>query len=152
MCSIRREGRGTITMDWLPTLLAAASTGPDTTYPSDGEDILPVLRGARTPYPRTLFWRYKAHAQRAVRDGDWKYLKINDNEFLFNIADDVRERANLRYRHPEVFQRLQQQWEACNSEQLPITDAVFTAGVTPDIQADRYVPERLQRTPPAPRV
>jgi arylsulfatase A-like enzyme len=142
----------TITMDWLPTLLAAAGTVPDAAYPSDGEDILPVLLGARAPYPRTLYWRYKAQAQRAVRDGDWKYLKINDNEFLFDVAHDVRERANLRHRHPEVFQRLKQQWEAWNSEQLPITDEVFTHGVTPDIQADRYVPEHLQRTLPRPRL
>jgi arylsulfatase A-like enzyme len=140
----------TITMDWLPTLLAAAGTGPDATYPSDGEDILPVLLGERAPYPRTLYWRYKAQAQRAVRDGDWKYLKINDNEFLFDVVDDVRERANLRHRYPEVFQRLKQQWEAWNAEQLPITEAVRSHGVTPDIQADRYVPERLQRPPRAP--
>ena len=138
-------------MDWLPTLLAAAGTGPDAAYPSDGDNILPVLLGTRAPYPRTLYWRYKAHAQRAVRDGDWKYLKINDNEFLFHLADDVRERANLRHRHPAIFQRLRQQWEAWNSAQLPITDTVYSASVTPDMQADRYVPERLQRTPSGPR-
>jgi len=142
----------TITMDWLPTLLAAAGTGPDAAYPSDGDDLLPVLLGTRAPYPRTLYWRYKAQAQRAVRDGDWKYLKINENEFLFNVVDDVRERANLRDRYPEVLQRLRQQWEAWNSQQLPITDAVYSGSVTPDTQADRYVPERLQRTPPGSRV
>jgi arylsulfatase A-like enzyme len=141
----------TITMDWLPTLLAAAGTQPDAAYPSDGDDILPVLLGTRAPYPRTLYWRYKAQAQRAVRDGDWKYLKINDNEFLFNVVDDVRERANLRACHPEILQRLRQQWEAWNSQQLPITEAVYSGSVTPDTQADRYVPERLQRFPAGPR-
>lgn len=135
----------TITMDWLPTLLAAVGTAPAPAYPSDGDNILPVLLGERAPYPRTLYWRYKAQAQRAVRDGDWKYVKINDNEFLFNVADDARERANLRQRYPAVFHRLRQQWETWNAEQLPITEAVFTHGVTPDIQADRYVPERLRR-------
>jgi len=141
----------TITMDWLPTLLAAAGTRPHAAYPSDGDDILPVLLGTRAPYPRTLYWRYKAQAQRAVRDGDWKYLKINDNEFLFNVVDDVRERANLRDCYPAIFQRLRQQWEAWNSQQLPITDAVYSGSVTPDTQADRYVPERLQRFPSGPR-
>ena len=121
----------TITMDWLPTLLAAAGTQPDAAYPSDGDDILPVLLGTREPYPRTLYWRYKAQAQRAVRDGDWKYLKINDNEFLFNVVDDVRERANLRDCYPEIFQRLQQQWEAWNKQQLPITEAVYSAASRP---------------------
>lgn len=138
----------TITMDWLPTLLAAAGTRPDAAYPSDGDDLLPVLLGTRAPYPRTLYWRYKAQAQRAVRDGDWKYLKINQNEFLFNVVDDVRERANLRERYPEVWQRLRQQWENWNSQQLPITDANYSVHVNPETQADRYVPEPAQRISP----
>jgi arylsulfatase A-like enzyme len=142
----------TITMDWLPTLLAAAGTSPAAAYASDGDDLLPILLGTRAPYPRTLYWRYKAHAQRAVREGDWKYLKINDNEFLFHVVDDVRERANLRERYPEVFHRLRQQWEAWNRQQLPITDAVYSASVSPDTQADRYVPARVRRTPPSSRV
>lgn len=99
-------------------------------------------------HARTLYWRYKAQAQRAVRDGDWKYLKINDNAFLFDVAADERERANLRDKHPEVFARLQRQWEDWNAGFLPITDAVFTHGLTPDIQADRYVPERASRVHP----
>lgn len=135
-----------MSFDWLPTLLAAAGVDPDPAYPSDGDDLLPVLVGDRAPYPRTLYWRYKAQAQRAVRDGDWKYLKINDNEFLFDVVVDPRERANLRDRHPAVFDRLRQQWEAWNAGLLPITDAVFSHGVTPDIQADRYVPASLRRS------
>jgi arylsulfatase A-like enzyme len=141
----------TITMDWLPTLLAAAGTSPDAAYPSDGDDLLPVLLGTCAPYPRTLYWRYKAHAQRAVRAGDWKYLKINDNEFLFNVVDDVRERANLRDRYPEVWQCLRQQWEDWNSQLLPITDAVYSGRISPETQADHYVPERLQRISPGSR-
>jgi len=138
----------TITMDWLPTLLAAAGVRADPEYPSDGENILPVLEGATPVHPRTLYWRYKAQWQRAVRDGDWKYLKINDNEFLFDVAVDQRERANLRYRHPEVFERLKRQWAEWDGAFLPITDEVFTHGVTPDIQADRYVPHTAQRIAP----
>jgi len=82
-------------MDWLPTLLAAAGLKPDAEYPSDGENLLPIILGTQPVKPRTLFWRYKANTQRAVRSGDWKYLKINGNEFLFNLANDQRERANL---------------------------------------------------------
>jgi arylsulfatase A-like enzyme len=134
-----------ITLDWLPTLLAAAGAAPHADYPSDGENLLPVLEGQAPVHPRTLFWRYKAQAQRAVREGDWKYLKINDNEFLFDLATDERERANLREKHPEVFERLKRQWATWNQDLLPITDEVFTHGVTPDIQADRYVPHAQRR-------
>lgn len=138
----------TITADWLPTLLAAAGAAAHADYPSDGENILPVLEGSAPVHARTLFWRYKAQAQRAVREGDWKYLRINDNEFLFDVVADPRERANLREKHPAVFKRLKQQWEAWNAGFLPITDEVFTHGITPDIQADRYVPYRPTRQVP----
>src|SRR5713226_1119663 len=32
-----------ISMDWMPTLLAAASTAPDSSYPVDGMNLLPML-------------------------------------------------------------------------------------------------------------
>ncbi len=127
----------TITMDWLPTLLAAAGVAPDATYPPDGENILPVLQGQQPPHERTLFWRYKSQEQRAVRQGRWKYLKINEHEFLFDVEDDARERANLRHKHPDVFERLRQAWQDWNAQCLPITDDVITHGLSPDIQADR---------------
>jgi arylsulfatase A-like enzyme len=138
----------TITMDWLPTLLEAAGAESDANYPPDGESILAVLKGHTPAYPRTLYWRYKANAQRAVRDGQWKYLKINENEFLFDVVDDVRERANLKDKFPEIFQRLRQQWEAWSQTQLPLTDDVRTHGLSPDVQADRYVPEAKSRRLP----
>ena len=135
----------TASMDWLPTLLAAANAPLDPDYPSDGTNILPVLEGKESSYPRQLFWRYKSQTQRALREGDWKYLKINDNEFLFNVVDDPRERANHKEKQPELFSKLKAQWELINQEFLAITPETFTHGVTPDIQADRYVPSKLER-------
>ena len=38
------------------------------------------------PCNNHLFRRYKANAQRAARDGDYKRLKILDNTFLFNVV------------------------------------------------------------------
>ena len=34
-----------ISMDWMPTLLAAAGLAPDSSYPPDGENLLPILTG-----------------------------------------------------------------------------------------------------------
>jgi arylsulfatase A-like enzyme len=135
----------TISMDWLPTLLAAAGLQPHAQHAPDGQDILPVLLGEAPERERTLFWRYKAQGQRAVRDGDYKYLKINEHEFLFNVVTDTLERANLKDKEPEVFARLKRLWNDWNDRFIPITDEVFTHGVTPDIQADRYQPERSSR-------
>ena len=95
-----------ITMDWMPTFLAAADAPPDPGFPLDGMNLLPQLIGGAAPVPRRLYWRYHLNAQRALRDGDMKYLKIAGNEFLFNVADDPLERANLKQRQPDVFKRM----------------------------------------------
>ncbi|WP_082577487.1 MULTISPECIES: sulfatase-like hydrolase/transferase [unclassified Massilia] len=140
----RRLGAGTttdqvaISMDWLPTLLAAAGGAPDPAYPPDGQDLLPVLTGQRAPGERTLFWRYKANAQRAVRSGNWKYLRLNGNDFLFDVSVDQRERANLAQRHPDVFDKLKGEWESWNASMLPITPDVRAHGVNGKVQADHY--------------
>jgi arylsulfatase A-like enzyme len=55
---------------------AAGGPGADGPgHPPDGDNLLPVLSGRASPHPRKLFWRFKSGGQRAVRDGDWKYLR-----------------------------------------------------------------------------
>jgi len=108
-----------ISMDWMPTLLAAASGHPDPAYPPDGMSLLPVLTQNAAPVARRLFWRYKSNAQRAMREGDMKWLKIADNTFLFNVVADPLERANLKGRQPEVYRRLVAAYEDWNARMLP---------------------------------
>lgn len=126
----------TANMDWLPTLLAAAGTAPDPAYPPDGMNLLPHLAEAAPLTERTLFWRYKALWQRAMRSGDWKYLKILDNTFLFNVVADPLERANLKDRHKDVYDRMVAQWMAWNAGMLPETAASFTENFTGRTMAD----------------
>ncbi len=125
-----------ITMDWFATLLDAAEVAPDADHPPDGISLLPVLTGQRAPESRKLFWRYKTNSQRAARIGDFKYLKIRDNTFLFDVVADPRERANLKQRRRDVFDRLVADWTAWNASMLPeIADSfgeVFTAAKLAD--------------------
>ncbi len=125
-----------ISMDWLPTLLAAAGGSPDPVYPSDGMNLLPTLTQDAAPVPRKLFWRYKANAQRAARDGDWKILKINENTFLFNIADDPMERANLRERYRDIYDRMVSEWNDWDGTMLPEVRESFTDAFTSGQLAD----------------
>jgi arylsulfatase A-like enzyme len=106
-------------MDWLPTLVAAGGGAPDPAYPTDGENLLPTLTGGAAPRPRKLYFRFRPGQQRAVRDGDMKYLRVEGNEFLFNVAKDPRERANLKGRQPDVFARLKADWETWEKGVLP---------------------------------
>jgi arylsulfatase A-like enzyme len=130
------SGQVAITMDWFPTLLEAAGTSPDPDYPPDGISLLPMLTGQSEPVTRALFWRYRTNAQRAMRDGDCKYLKIQENTYLFNVVDDPRERANLKLLQPDVFDGMETAWHAWNATMLPeISDSfgeVYTAAELAD--------------------
>jgi len=130
-----------VSMDWLPTLLAAAGAAPDPRFPPDGLNVLPILEGQSPVCERRLFWRYKANAQQAMRDGKWKYLKLRDNTFLFDLSVDGMERANLKHKHPEQFASMQRLWEEWNEGMLPITDDVGSYGASGVVLADRYTPE-----------
>jgi arylsulfatase A-like enzyme len=106
-----------LSMDFLPTFLAAAGSAPDPAFPSDGVDIRPVLAGTALP-ERTLFWRYLSGDQKAARRGSYKYLSIRGNEFLFNVVDDPMERANLKTRMPDLFAELRDAFDAWNAGML----------------------------------
>ena len=123
-------------MDWMPTLLAAAGVVPDAATPLDGINFLAHLTSGEAAISRRLFWRYKTNAQRAVRDGDFKYLKIQNNNFLFNLSADPMERANLKDRHRDVFDRLQADWRAWNKDMLPEEDDSYVEAFTADQLAD----------------
>ena len=130
-----RSEQVNITMDWVPTLLAAAGAQPDPAYPSDGENLLDIIAGHSPTHPRQLYWRYLAANQQALRDGDWKYLKLGKQEWLFDLAEDAHERANLAAKYPERFAAMKQEWERWNATMLPYPPDAASFGNT---AADRY--------------
>ncbi len=71
----------------------------------------------------------KHRGQRALRDGDWKYLMVDGHEYLFNIPADERERANLAAREPDRLNQMRNQWLAWNATLPPIPeDATVSLG------------------------
>ncbi|MBL0421467.1 sulfatase-like hydrolase/transferase [Ramlibacter sp. AW1] len=99
------------TMDWMPTFLSAAGVVPDPEFPPDGIDLMPVLREPGRVLERALHWRMKHRGQRALRLGDWKYLVQDGHEYLFNLAADPRERANLARRSPGILADMRRQFD-----------------------------------------
>lgn len=124
-------------MDFMPTLLAAAGAAPLSPKDSDGANLLPQILGDSPVVSRTLFWRYKANEQSAIRDGDWKYLSIGGKEHLFHVSVDPRERAELKDVHPDIFYDLKQKYEKWNKDVLPYIRENSSEDVK-DIYADRY--------------
>ncbi len=140
----RTSEQVSMTMDWMPTLLAAAGVSPAVDHPPDGLNLMPFLVQGETATQRKLFWRFKSNAQRSMRDGTFKWLKIGENAFLFNLADDPMERANLRERHRDVFDRLAREWEQWNAGMLAEVPESPTAEWSASDVPDRY------RVPPKP--
>ncbi len=79
---------------------AACPPHPD--YPLDGCSLhAGAARCRRRRFERPLFWRMNHRGQRALREGDWKYLRVDGNDYLFDLSQDERERANRAPREPE---------------------------------------------------
>jgi arylsulfatase A-like enzyme len=107
-----------MSMDWLPTLLSAGGAKPDPAYPSDGVDLLPVLRGQVPPFERTVFWR--TQDMMVARKGDWKYVRWDTGETLANLAADETENANFKMQNAGMFEELKRAYTDWDKQMLPI--------------------------------
>ncbi|BBH71073.1 N-acetylgalactosamine-6-sulfatase [Actinoplanes sp. OR16] len=102
-----------VTHDWTATLLEIAGAAPDPDYPLDGTSLAGyLLRGSDVP-DRDLFWRTRAN--RALRRGKWKYLRLSTSDALYDVEADPREQANLAAKHPEIVAELRAKWEQINA-------------------------------------
>ena len=106
-----RSATPAITMDWMATFLDAAGVTPHPAYPLDGISLLPLFDNPAWDPGRALFWRTTHRLQRAARSGNWKYLAAGEHEYLFDLARDGHERANMKAREPARFAELKALWE-----------------------------------------
>jgi arylsulfatase A-like enzyme len=104
-----------ISLDVLPTALAAAGVAAPPGSRLDGVDLLPYLAGrdGRPPH-RTLYWRYGRH--HAVRHGSWKLTApAGGPAGLYDLPTDISESRDLSASRPEVvaeLTRLYAGWES----------------------------------------
>ena len=120
-----------MTMDWSVTMMELAGVTAAEDYPWDGVSLTEVLRDPSHQFARPLYWRMKHRGQRALRDGDWKYLRVDDNDYLFNLAGDERERANLAPVQAQRLAEMRAAWEAWEATMPPIpADATVSLGYT----------------------
>lgn len=104
-----------ITMDFTATILAATGTKPARAL--DGINLLPILQGKQPVQERTLFWRIITRPDRqmkAVRQGNWKYVRDGEIDMLFDLQRDPRERRDLSYQNQQRVRDMQRsldEWE-----------------------------------------
>jgi arylsulfatase A-like enzyme len=118
-----------LTMDWSATMMALSGAQAHEDYPLDSFSLLPWLQGDATVSEHPLFWRMKHRGQRAMRQGQWKYLRVDECDYLFDLSLDERERANLGNHEPERLATMRGAWEAWNATMPAIApDAVVSLG------------------------
>jgi arylsulfatase A-like enzyme len=119
-----------LTMDWTATFLDAAAVESQRDYPLDGVSLVRLLEKPEATFERDLFWRMKFRNQKAMRSGDWKYLSIEGDEFLFNLATDARERANYARREPQRLAALRGRYAEWEKTLPGFPDATFSVPAT----------------------
>lgn len=105
-----------ITMDVTATVVAATGAKAPPATPLEGIDLVPIVSGKRPEVERTLFWRIDRdeRKQRAVRKGNWKYIRDASIEMLFDVEKDPSERIDLAPDNPAVLAQLREavaEWE-----------------------------------------
>lgn len=111
-----------ITMDLTATVLAACGVAPP--RPLDGTDLTPLLAGREPPRERTFYFRIDRadRKQKAVRRGDWKWVRDGTIEQLFDLATDPGERRDRAVFQPQTaagLRKLYDAWEAEMAKHRP---------------------------------
>lgn len=85
-----------ISMDFFPTIVDLINPDYEGIDDFDGLSFMSILSDKYEDNglsERPIFWRFKN--KKAIRSGDWKLLLNGDNQFLFNLKNDISETNNL---------------------------------------------------------
>ena len=76
----------------------------------DGVNLVPYLSGEKSGDPhKALYWRF--WSQGAILEGNMKYLKAGEREFLFDVSSDKHETENLIYQYPNKAEKMKKKLE-----------------------------------------
>lgn len=107
-----------ISLDVVATSLAVAGLSLPTDKVYDGVNLLQYLNGETKAAPHErLCWRAMNGTARAVREGSWKLVRLEDRPAeLYDLATDIGEAKNLATEKPDVTTRLSTSLAAWESE------------------------------------
>lgn len=116
--------RPVISLDIVPTALAAARSETKAEWKLDGVNLLPYLDGKNQAAPHeALYWRFGT--QMAIRKGDWvlvrpslgkgEYENVAKTPMLFNLAKDIGQENDLAKQHPDRAREMQADWDRWNA-------------------------------------
>ncbi len=83
----------------------------ETIKPVEGVSLKPAFQGKSLSRKNPLYWEHESN--RAIRDGKWKLVAMEDSPWeLYDMEKDRTEMNNLASQHPEKVRELSAAWEA----------------------------------------
>lgn len=107
-----------ISLDILPTVIAAVGGTLDVADKVEGVNLIPYLKGKDPGAPHeALYWRQGDKF--AVRKGDYKLVLWGPEPLaLYNLREDIHEDHDLSKAMPEKVKELQAAWAAWNANNI----------------------------------
>ena len=112
-----------IALDVFATVASAASAEKYIRNDIDGVDILPYITGEKSGLPhKYLYWQNPDKDIDVVRDERYKYIRIEEEEYIFDLKNDISEEINIIDSSKSMYDRLKSQFKEWEKEMI---DPVF---------------------------
>ena len=128
-----------MSMDWLPTFLAAAGGAPDADFPGDGVDIGAAVAGRRPAGTAAVLALQASTASSAARRGRLEVSQDRRQRASCSTSSPIRSSApTSRTATRTIFAGLVAAWQAWNAGMLPHDPAASSYGFTGEMLADHF--------------
>ena len=112
-----------IALDLFATIASAASAEKFIKNKIDGVNLLPYLNGEKSGSPhKYLFWKNPDKQIDVVRDDRYKYIRVKDEEFIFDLLNDISEENNIISLSKNIHSRLKSEFKEWEKDMI---DPVF---------------------------
>ena len=104
-----------IALDVFATVVSAASAEKFIKNNIDGVNLIPYINGEINGSPHDyLFWKNPDKDIDVIRDNRYKYIRVKDDEYIFDLDNDLSEENNIISSSTAIYQKLKlkfKEWE-----------------------------------------
>ena len=104
-----------IALDVFATVVSAASAEKFLKNNIDGVNLIPYINGEVNGSPHDyLFWKNPDKDIDVIRDNRYKYIRVKDDEYIFDLDNDLSEENNIINSSKNIYQELKlkfNEWE-----------------------------------------
>ena len=112
-----------IALDIFATVVSAAKAEKHIKNEIDGVNLIPYLSGNKPGSPHEyLYWKNPDKDIDVIRDDRYKYLRIKNDEYIFDLKNDISEESNIIDLSKPIYDRLKSQFKLWEKDMI---DPVF---------------------------